>query len=633
MVSDDPSCKTPYYELFRRCYDPVLKKRDKKSKSRTVLTGLYSSYAPSFICGTCYARMQRYDTQQSDSLIIEEPPVWNKMNDDHSDCFFCLYEVSRHGRPPTTSSIKKPVFATNETKGAQKRSATEAGLDETTVQSPSKSNNSKSSASLRGSDESFNVSSYLSEKKKAFILYNQKSLNNLVRRLRLSKMDAEELAADLKSRNLLEKGCFVSFFRERGKILDEFFEEDEDGVYMFDIEGLFRKCFQQELVVEDWRLFIDSSMRSIKAVLLHNGDLPEIPVFYSQTLKESYETMKIILNSINYKKYEFNVCGDLKVLNLIRGIKSGNVSYPCLKCLWDSRAYSTHYKEKNIAPRDDKNRRKQKKKKSDRNEEYSEILPPLVNPGKLMLPPLHVKLGLFSQLIKSIFRKKDDEQIGDPEMNLMNELEEDRELFEHLYTICDDDLNSPPSQTTAADEILKDKLFANLSEQYKRLIVFLKKTFPYKTPAKIKQGIFNGPEIRRLIKNRKEFEKTQPSSFKDAWCSFVCVVENFLGNNRSRTYKSDCKQLVKNFELQGCLMSVKLHYIDKHVDDFPSDCGKLGEEKGERFHKDIESCERRFLQKYNKQMIMDYVWFLVNEKEDVEVKKRKPKRRSFQHKY
>ena len=52
------------------------------------------------------------------------------------------------------------------TKDAQKGSATEAGLDEPPVRSPAKSNNSKSSSSLRESDESFNVSSYLSEKKK-----------------------------------------------------------------------------------------------------------------------------------------------------------------------------------------------------------------------------------------------------------------------------------------------------------------------------------------------------------------------------------------------------------------------------------------------------------------------------------
>ena len=48
-----------------------------------------------------------------------------------------------------------------------------------------------------------------------------------------------------------------------------------------DIQGLF-----QEIGIaysaSDWRLFIDSSKRSLKAVLLHNGNVyPSIPVAHS----------------------------------------------------------------------------------------------------------------------------------------------------------------------------------------------------------------------------------------------------------------------------------------------------------------------------------------------------------------
>ena len=46
-----------------------------------------------------------------------------------------------------------------------------------------------------------------------------------------------------------------------------------------------------------WRLFIDSSKTSLKAVLLHNGNIkPSIPVGYSIVRKETYDTMKILLN-------------------------------------------------------------------------------------------------------------------------------------------------------------------------------------------------------------------------------------------------------------------------------------------------------------------------------------------------
>ena len=65
----------------------------------------------------------------------------------------------------------------------------------------------------------------------------------------------------------------------------------------------------------DWRIFIDSSKLSLKAVLLHNGNtLPSISVGHSVHKKESYENMKILLEAINYDKFKWQICGDLKWL-------------------------------------------------------------------------------------------------------------------------------------------------------------------------------------------------------------------------------------------------------------------------------------------------------------------------------
>jgi len=53
----------------------------------------------------------------------------------------------------------------------------------------------------------------------------------------------------------------------------------------------------------DWRLLVDSSKLSLKAVLLHNGNiLPSIPVGHSMHNKESYYNMKILMDAINYDK-------------------------------------------------------------------------------------------------------------------------------------------------------------------------------------------------------------------------------------------------------------------------------------------------------------------------------------------
>jgi hypothetical protein len=51
-----------------------------------------------------------------------------------------------------------------------------------------------------------------------------------------------------------------------------------------------------ELDPSQWRLFIDSSSRSLKAVLLHNGNLyPSIPVAHSVQMKEDYDNVKHLL--------------------------------------------------------------------------------------------------------------------------------------------------------------------------------------------------------------------------------------------------------------------------------------------------------------------------------------------------
>jgi len=87
----------------------------------------------------------------------------------------------------------------------------------------------------------------------------------------------------------------------------------------------------------DWRLFINSSTFSLKTVLLHNANtLPSIPVGHSVQYKESYEHMKILMEAINYDKFKWKICGDLKVIALLLGLQQGFTKYCCFICEWDS---------------------------------------------------------------------------------------------------------------------------------------------------------------------------------------------------------------------------------------------------------------------------------------------------------
>ena len=97
----------------------------------------------------------------------------------------------------------------------------------------------------------------------------------------------------------------------------------------------------------DWRLFIDASKTSLKAVLVHNGnEKPSIPIRYAVNTKETYATMAHLLEIIKYREHNWKVCGDLKVVGLLLGLQSGFTKYSCFLCLWDSRAREHHYKRK-----------------------------------------------------------------------------------------------------------------------------------------------------------------------------------------------------------------------------------------------------------------------------------------------
>lgn len=76
-------------------------------------------------------------------------------------------------------------------------------------------------------------------------------------------------------------------YRNHDKDFREFFVEDGLMVFCKDITRLVTKMGVQKYDSKQWRLFIDSSKRSLKAVLLHIGnELASIPTGYSVHLRD-----------------------------------------------------------------------------------------------------------------------------------------------------------------------------------------------------------------------------------------------------------------------------------------------------------------------------------------------------------
>ena len=144
----------------------------------------------------------------------------------------------------------------------------------------------------------------------------QAELNDLTEDLNLSTESVQLLESSLKEEQLLVPG--TTFCKHRGyeRGLRQFFIFQKSSlVYCNNIAGLI-KSMGLECDAMKQRLFIDSSSRSLKAVLLHNGNsFSYIPLGHSVQMKETHNSMDHLLSAVNYQEHEWLICGDLKVLD------------------------------------------------------------------------------------------------------------------------------------------------------------------------------------------------------------------------------------------------------------------------------------------------------------------------------
>ena len=142
----------------------------------------------------------------------------------------------------------------------------------------------------------------------------------------------------------------MSHFRTRHATLSTFYAKEDNICFCTDIYVLFHELGFEHLTV-DWRLFIDSIKRSLKAILFHNANVkPSIPVTHIVGMKGTYEFMTAILKVINYSEHAWNICGDLKVVALLLGMQMFYTKYMCFLCLWDSCDNKAHYEVKEWPP-------------------------------------------------------------------------------------------------------------------------------------------------------------------------------------------------------------------------------------------------------------------------------------------
>ena len=64
---------------------------------------------------------------------------------------------------------------------------------------------------------------------------------------------------------------------------------------------------------------------------------------------------------------------------------------------------------------------------------------------------------------------------------------------------------------------------------------YVRNRFPNVSDAKIKEGIFIGPQIRELMQE-KQFNEDMDETERNAWLSFKSIFKDFLGNHKAGNY-------------------------------------------------------------------------------------------------
>ena len=85
------------------------------------------------------------------------------------------------------------------------------------------------------------------------------------------------------------------------------------------------------------------------------------------------------------------------------------------------------------------------------------------------------------------------------------------------------------------------KNFANEMDREGSGFAFLQK-FPQISTEKVKAGIFDGPQIREIMKDPM-FDETLSEAELSPWQSLKSVVIKSLGNHRGAEYEKEIKEL------------------------------------------------------------------------------------------
>ena len=268
------------------------------------------------------------------------PKIRREPSNHTNDCYFCMVDPSKRRTGKNAPAIV--YFSISSSIASVPHS------DQLPVPIPTRSQDRISADESTIDEDDITIDDYVLNfnlEEKGPYCFNQEDLTDLIRDLGLTKSNAELLTSRLKQWNLLDESVQITEQRKRHQSFFSFFTMQNAICFCNNVSGLFYSV-GIACIPSEWRLLIDSSSKSLKVVLLHNGNkYPYLPLTHSVHLKETYENVKTVLNALKYDQYSWEVIGDFNMTAFSMGMQGGVSKYLCNFCLWASRATKAHYQK------------------------------------------------------------------------------------------------------------------------------------------------------------------------------------------------------------------------------------------------------------------------------------------------
>ncbi|GBM64639.1 hypothetical protein AVEN_91708-1 [Araneus ventricosus] len=110
------------------------------------------------------------------------------------------------------------------------------------------------------------------------------------------------------------------------------------------------------------------------------------------------------------------------------------------------------------------------------------------------------------------------------------------------------------------------------------------------------------------------------SKEKQVWDAFYLVSTNVVRNDKAENHKDLVEDMLALFQDFDCNMSLKIHFLDSHLNFFPDNCGQVSDEHSKRFHQDIANMEKWYQGNWAMPMLADYCWTFIRDAPHVHYK-------------